>query len=170
MFRYACLLMLLCSLVGAKPLSCQEDAQCSEGYYCETQDKICYQCLQCEDLNRLMPLLYAFESCIKSVHDCGPCFEGFINIYEEQAEGMCVSPDRLDNEQSKLFCFYIWMTAAIAGSLIVFIFIYVIWNTYVFKISPFDYPVPIKLPKSTEWVVDFKFVTLEYTKANIVSI
>ncbi|KAJ8724957.1 hypothetical protein PYW07_015915 [Mythimna separata] len=135
----------LCLLVAnAQPLSCQEDAHCSEGYFCETRANVCRECLQCEELQRQPPQQEVSHECIKTVDTCGPCVMGFTNIYGNGIKGKCVLPALFEFGRGPHYA-YVCVSAAIAGLLIVAAFMYVIKHTDVFRVVAYYRPMSTNL-------------------------
>ncbi|KAJ8726933.1 hypothetical protein PYW08_015330 [Mythimna loreyi] len=131
----------LCLLVAnAQPLSCKEDAHCSEGYFCETQANVCRECLRCQDLQRQPPKQEVPNECIKTIDTCGPCNEGFTNIYGNGIKGKCVLPAFFEFGRRPHYA-YVCVTAVVVGLLIVAAFMYVIKRTDVFRVVAYYHPV-----------------------------
>uniref|UniRef100_A0A2A4JRE9 TNFR-Cys domain-containing protein n=1 Tax=Heliothis virescens TaxID=7102 RepID=A0A2A4JRE9_HELVI len=99
----------LCLPVHGQPVSCKEEAHCSDGYYCETGAEICRECLSCEDLKREPPL--AAITCIKSVAECGSCFKGLVVDPRGNVNAECVPPDTSSLEPTPS---YVWLLISIA--------------------------------------------------------
>ncbi|CAH0669001.1 unnamed protein product [Spodoptera exigua] len=133
-------------VVRAQPLSCEGDEHCFEGYYCEPATNICQECLQCEDFNRQPPKLNSTE-CIKSLDKCGPCNEGYINIFRNSVKGKCVLPEFLEFGKGSHYR-YVCLIAAAVGLAVVAMFVYVIKQTEVFRVVAYYDPVSENLLNS----------------------
>ncbi|XP_026747041.1 uncharacterized protein LOC113508293 isoform X2 [Trichoplusia ni] len=140
-----CVLMMMFTtqIAAGQPLSCKEDTHCSEAYFCEIQSNICKECLRCTDLKRHTPKFNTSDSCIKSATDCGPCSEGFINVYRDGVKGKCVLPEFFEFGSESRYA-YLWTSAAVVGFLIFIIFVYVIKRTQVFQVVAYYDPVSVR--------------------------
>ncbi|CAH0628955.1 unnamed protein product [Chrysodeixis includens] len=136
----ALLMMFFTQVTKGQPLSCKEDTHCFEGYYCEIEYNICKECLACQDVKRQPPKFNSFDCCIKSIKECGPCSEGFINVFGNGAKGKCVLPEFFEYGSGSRIA-YIWTTAAAVSFLIIIIFVYVIKHTQVFQVVAYYDPV-----------------------------
>lgn len=122
---------VLCPPAHAQPVSCKEDAQCSVGYYCETDVHICRECLSCQDLKRKPPL--AVNTCIKSVAECGSCINGLVVNRRDDVNAECVPPETsLEPTPS-----YVWLLIGIGVllflALVVGIIAYLLRYPEIFK-------------------------------------
>ncbi|CAH0628954.1 unnamed protein product [Chrysodeixis includens] len=116
---------------AGQPVSCTENAQCSEGYYCETDAHICRECLSCQDLKRES---LALNTCIKSVAECGSCFKGLVVDRRGDVNAECVPPDASQLEPTP---YYVWLLIGFGVllflALVVGIIAYLLRNPEIFK-------------------------------------
>ncbi|CAG9791912.1 unnamed protein product [Diatraea saccharalis] len=63
-------------MIYGQPSACNDDVECSSGFYCEKVVHACHECLRCEELKRESPVPQ--EICVKSVVECGACIKGYV--------------------------------------------------------------------------------------------
>ncbi|XP_012547370.2 uncharacterized protein LOC101736142 isoform X1 [Bombyx mori] len=126
-----CFLMSL-TYVSPQPVRCQEDTQCSSGYYCEIALNICRECINCEELKREPSTRFPPNTCIKSVVDCGTCKKGLVLDHDADISGECVRPD--DREESAVLPPYVWALIVIGLLLFVVIVFYLLRHRDMFKV------------------------------------
>ncbi|KAJ8724958.1 hypothetical protein PYW07_015916 [Mythimna separata] len=116
----------------AQPVSCTEDVQCHDGYYCETDAHICRECLSCEDLKREPPR--AINTCIKSVAECGACINELVVDRRGDVNAECVPPSPSPPETTP---YYVWVLIGIGVLLFLglgfVIIVYLHRNPEIFK-------------------------------------
>ncbi|KAF9410542.1 hypothetical protein HW555_010391 [Spodoptera exigua] len=120
--------------VRAQPSFCSEDVHCSEGYYCEKENKIneCRECLSCEDLMREPPA--AYKQCIKSVADCGDCINNLVVDRRADVNSKCVPPDTSEPQSTPP---YVWIFIGIGVLLLIAAFVGIAYFV-VFKTPDYD--------------------------------
>ncbi|KAH9646018.1 hypothetical protein HF086_017547 [Spodoptera exigua] len=120
--------------VRAQPSFCSEDVHCSEGYYCEKENKIneCRECLSCEDLMREPPA--AYKQCIKSVADCGDCINNLVVDRRADVNSKCVPPDTSELQSTPP---YVWIFIGIGVLLLIAAFVGIAYFV-VFKTPDYD--------------------------------
>ncbi|CAK1551722.1 unnamed protein product [Leptosia nina] len=134
----ACYLVsaFLYQVTQAQPVECVIDDesdgvnQCESGYYCVPEKYVCRKCIDCEELKRETRV--GAPICIQSVANCGSCLKGLIPDLGTGIE--CVSPDSATQDGLPAYVWAAVVVGLILFLLVVFIVVYVLRNTYTFKI------------------------------------
>ncbi|RVE44279.1 hypothetical protein evm_011074 [Chilo suppressalis] len=101
------------SCIRLHTTSCTEDLHCSIGYYCEENIHSCRECLRCEDFKR--EAAAPSVACVKSLLECGKCFEGLTQAYEVYTQCIPISTER----PTAVLPLYAWLAIAVSLVLMV---------------------------------------------------
>ena len=124
--------LIAVTMVYAVPFGCNEDDQCSSGYFCEQATHLCRECLRCRDLGRNEPHTFGTNSnCIRSGIECGLCFDGLV-YYDGNIDAKCVPTKELNNMTIQI---YILSIAILISIVTVIMFIRVLRNTSFLQIT-----------------------------------
>ncbi|XP_075972808.1 uncharacterized protein LOC142974393 [Anticarsia gemmatalis] len=129
---YICVWTMSVYTASGQPVSCTDEAQCSEGLYCDV-GHICRECLSCSDLKRDPPLTPV--TCVKSIAECGACFAGMVVDRLGDVNAACVMSGSEDSGGTPHYVWWllIGIGALISVVLMVGIIIYVYVNPGIFE-------------------------------------